>query len=264
MALHVSNASEGSINLAPNPSFEEGTLSPTKWVSHSDSGGVSFIWDDSTSHSGQHSLAISNFTAASTSGYWKTEEQIYINPSHDYLISAWYRNTTTMPWVAFLTIVWGEDDPLALGSTGLWQMVPTDDWIYRSRVIPASDWKGFFAGANRINLSFGAYNNGDEPDSGTVWIDDVSFVDLAILRAKGLRMNYNSGSVGSYFNIHGSNFPPNRMGSIDINGENLGVVAIDEAGTFSFTLSSDNANNGDYFQYLRRTFELMRKTEQIV
>lgn len=173
-------------NLAPSPSFEDGSIAPNGWITVTWSGTMTFTWDNTTAHSGSHAVAISNFGPAPSGGcyslgcsegYWHTLNSIPINTAHDYFISGWYKNTTQMPWVAFLAEVWGNDS-YALGSTGLWAMTPTTEWTYRSDTIHASTWQTYFPGANRVYLMFGATNWNPAPDAGTVWIDDVSFIEL--------------------------------------------------------------------------------------
>ncbi len=173
-------------NLAPNPSFEEGIGSPNGWMTEIYHGAMSFQWDHTISRSGGRSLNMNNFMPGScggnpspvcASGHWLTSEFITIDPTHDYLISAWYRNESQSDTVSFLAIMWGED-PYALGSTGLWRLAPNNEWTYRSYVIEASVFQEHFPGVNRVQLMFSHFS--ETTDSGGVWIDDVSFVDLTL------------------------------------------------------------------------------------
>ena len=61
-----------------------------------------------------------------------------------------------------------------------------------------------------------------------------------------LTINYSEGAVGSYFNLTGTDFPPFETASIFINDIFVGSIEVDEYGAFSFTLSTEDANEGDY------------------
>jgi len=62
-----------------------------------------------------------------------------------------------------------------------------------------------------------------------------------------LMINYQSGASGSYFTITGTNFPSNDTASIYVNGNLLGNVPTQLDGSFTFILSTDNADEGTYF-----------------
>jgi len=158
-------------NLAPNPSFEDGEDAPAGWTTEFGRGDGSFDWKTALGRLDNHSLSIGNIRAGSNLS-WITSSFITIEPDQDYQISAWYRNTMQTSSVAFLAVFWGQNR-YALGSTGVWQMKPTPEWIHRSFLIRADIIKKSFPGANRIKLSFGCSSKHDE--SGAVWIDDVEF-----------------------------------------------------------------------------------------
>jgi photosystem II stability/assembly factor-like uncharacterized protein len=61
-----------------------------------------------------------------------------------------------------------------------------------------------------------------------------------------LSLNHSSGSSGSFFTVTGTNFPSDQEASIKVNGNNLGTIAIDSSGGFSFQLDSSQASEGDY------------------
>jgi ligand-binding sensor domain-containing protein len=62
-----------------------------------------------------------------------------------------------------------------------------------------------------------------------------------------LNGNYASGAPGSYFNLSGDHFNPNQSTPITVNGFHLGDLPISSHGTFTFTLSTTNANQGIYY-----------------
>jgi len=66
-------------------------------------------------------------------------------------------------------------------------------------------------------------------------------------RLPKLTTNYGNGSPGSYFNIIGSDFPPNQTAAISINGHSLGTVPVGSDGSFVFTLSTAAASEGIYY-----------------
>ena len=105
-----------------------------------------------------------------------TSQLITIDPTHDYELSAWYRNTTGTDRVAFLAIMWANNDSYALGSTGLWRMAPTNDWAYRTVVISAADLQKYFPGVQRVQLSFSHFI--EQNDGGGIWLDDIVFRDV--------------------------------------------------------------------------------------
>jgi hypothetical protein len=158
-------------NLAPNPSFEDGDDTPIGWMTEISRGDGTFDWKTAPGRTDGHSLSIGNIQAGSNLR-WVNSSFIPIQPDQDYEISAWYKNTTQTSSVAFLAEFWGEK-PYALGSTGIWQMKPSSEWVHRSFLIHEDHIKKSFPGANRIKLSFGGSSKNDE--TGAVWIDEVVF-----------------------------------------------------------------------------------------
>ena len=75
---------------------------------------------------------------------------------------------------------------------------------------------------------------------------DAFFQDRGICETT-LAINYQSGASGSYFTVTGSNFPPNDTANISVNGTPLGTVTTELGGSFTFILSTDNADEGAYF-----------------
>ena len=179
---HLQVAQDGSrnslqVNLAPNPSFEDGEDYPVGWEIAGRGEGT-FRWKAARGRTDDHALSIRNIGAGSNLN-WVTTSFIPIDPDHDYEISVWYRNTMQTSSVAFLACFWG-DDEYALGSTGIWQMKPTSEWTYRSFVIRGEQIKKSFPGANRVKLSFGGSTR--IRVSGAIWIDDVAFKDVTLPR----------------------------------------------------------------------------------
>ena len=62
-----------------------------------------------------------------------------------------------------------------------------------------------------------------------------------------LDINYDAGAPGSFFTLSGRNFPANAIAAISVNGTALGTIPTDGSGSFSFLLSTPNADEGTYF-----------------
>ena len=61
-----------------------------------------------------------------------------------------------------------------------------------------------------------------------------------------LTLNYSTGAVGSYFDLIGTGYPANQSLTVTVNGNDVGTVDTDAAGTFSVTLDTTNADEGVY------------------
>ena len=61
-----------------------------------------------------------------------------------------------------------------------------------------------------------------------------------------LTSNSADGSPGSFFTLTGSDYPANKVATVNVNGQDLGTVITDEAGRFSLILSTANADEGIY------------------
>ena len=61
-----------------------------------------------------------------------------------------------------------------------------------------------------------------------------------------LLINHGSGAPGSYFNVTGTGFPPDRTGYVVVNGHLLGDLPVDGSGAIAFTLETGEADPGDY------------------
>jgi hypothetical protein len=61
-----------------------------------------------------------------------------------------------------------------------------------------------------------------------------------------LDVNYTEGSPGSYFLFTGSNYPPDSLATITVNGSEVGSVGTDVNGNLSFIIATANSNPGSY------------------
>jgi hypothetical protein len=82
-------------NLAPNPSFEDGTTMPTGWAPGPNTTGI-YHWDTTTAHSGLKSIGALNLTTNEWEAInWQSEfiPADYLN--HSYMLSGWFKITGT-------------------------------------------------------------------------------------------------------------------------------------------------------------------------
>jgi hypothetical protein len=61
-----------------------------------------------------------------------------------------------------------------------------------------------------------------------------------------LSINYTTGAPGSFFTLTGTQFPPNELVDITINGHSIGNIPSDSSGNFNFILSTSQADEGVY------------------
>jgi hypothetical protein len=180
------------INLAPNPSFEDGTDQPTGWGTYdldnpslySTARNVSYIWDDKVAHSGKRSFLMTDFVPSACSdnstelcltGIW-VSTRIPIDPNHDYEISFWYINTTQISNAKLVLTMWG-DRPDPLGSGRLAFLDSTTQWKYASFTQDSALNSTISPSIKKMQLVL--FVSSLTADNGSIWIDDVSVVDLS-------------------------------------------------------------------------------------
>jgi hypothetical protein len=76
---------------------------------------------------------------------------------------------------------------------------------------------------------------------------DAFIYDMGIIITPTLETNYSDGTPGSYFNVTGIDYPSSQSASVTINGSSLGNITTSTTGSFTFTLSTDNADDGIYY-----------------
>ena len=62
-----------------------------------------------------------------------------------------------------------------------------------------------------------------------------------------LALNYSSGAPGSYFNVVGSDFPPNSVTNLTINELGIGNITTSASGVFTATITTSGADEGWYY-----------------
>lgn len=61
-----------------------------------------------------------------------------------------------------------------------------------------------------------------------------------------LAVNYTEGQPGSFFTFSGSNYPPNSIADVTLNSQQIGSVASDSGGNFTFILNTYGLDPGLY------------------
>jgi hypothetical protein len=79
------------------------------------------------------------------------------------------------------------------------------------------------------------------PQTGFNW---QRFAD--VYQPMTLDVNFDTGSPGSFFTVHGNNFPPDDAVTILVNGVVLGLVTTDSSGDLTFIIDSGTASPGLY------------------
>lgn len=162
-------------NLAPNPSFEDGGLSPEAWKPVSIGTGGGYIrgdryidwnreWDESLSYDGGHSLKIKSIPDSERRMFvkdpmpgWETDEEIRLVRGEEYQFSAWYKAEGKLSFVLEIQR-WARPSPAspnhlftwseASARTEEWQQfvavfVPDADELVRLRlVLDAAEYAG--------------------------------------------------------------------------------------------------------------------------
>lgn len=82
-----------------------------------------------------------------------------------------------------------------------------------------------------------------EPTSGWITGDGGT---LSYLLQPELTIDNNTGAPGSFFTLNGSDFPPDEVATVTVNGYELGTVQVGGDGTYSFVLSTTEADEGYY------------------
>ncbi|MCA9917099.1 MAG: hypothetical protein KC445_04060 [Anaerolineales bacterium] len=92
-----------------------------------------------------------------------------------------------------------------------------------------------------------SYHDIDMLSASEGWLIGNSNLLQYVVPEPKLTMNYTSGAPGSYFNILGQYFPANSTATLSVNGRIVGTVPVGSGGTFAFTLTTANADEGTYF-----------------
>jgi hypothetical protein len=80
-----------------------------------------------------------------------------------------------------------------------------------------------------------------------LWAVGYSGVIMHYEFTPSLAINYSTGAPGSFFNITGTNFPPDNIADLTINGNFIGEITTDSSGSFTLTLTTSQADEGFYY-----------------
>ena len=158
-------------NLAPNPSFEVGSSGkPSGWVPDVNGSKASFVWDNTTAHSGKRSLAITDVKPGNDGNTYSTvtSSPIPIDHEHEYELSVCYRYTGK---------VTGSNAPLFVVDL----MPGSASFLGGEGFEPSNDWRcvkgtGDFSSetaSDTSSVQLRLFVN--DLGGGGIWIDDVSF-----------------------------------------------------------------------------------------
>jgi hypothetical protein len=75
---------------------------------------------------------------------------------------------------------------------------------------------------------------------------DITWQSLAGVYEPELRVNAPVGRPGSVFAFTGSNYPPNSLATVYVNGEPLGTVMTNDEGVATFMIDTTGAAVGQY------------------
>ncbi|MCL5961469.1 MAG: carbohydrate binding domain-containing protein [Chloroflexi bacterium] len=161
-------------NLAPNPSFENGTDSPTGWRTLSPVGSVQG-WESSSWVSGHRSLSVSGPTPSNYNVRWVTTDLVSVMPGQTYTFSTWIRADSFITSTGRLNVTlffydadgnslsqgWGPDTRDGAGF--FWQK-----FAFNSPIT-------FPPGVAKVQISLG-YNSTDPADTNKVYFDNVALI----------------------------------------------------------------------------------------
>ncbi|MDP1688935.1 MAG: fibronectin type III domain-containing protein [bacterium] len=163
----------GSINLAPNYSFESDPC--VDYFTYPDTcitGG--FSWDAQMFRTGKNSLKIVSIKELGTLSQWLNKnEKIPVIAGHKYVVSLWLKTQNVTQHAELNVNFWGPDSQTYINKNGGSSAIITgsNDWTLVSVQVDAP--------LNAEYLRFEASLYG----SGTLWIDDVSVEDLTDITA---------------------------------------------------------------------------------
>jgi hypothetical protein len=151
-------------NLAPNPSFEDGTASPDGW--HPALSGADYGWDDNVAHTGTHSIWISN-VEGNHSVEWDTTDFVAISSESDHDASVWVKGTSSLE--AYFMVCQYDSGGNSTGPcTAFYLPYTSSSWTQ------SIDSIHIHPGTAKVILTLGLNNPGPD-DTGSVWFDDVYF-----------------------------------------------------------------------------------------
>lgn len=175
-------------NLAPNPSFELGVLTPDGWTTvngvacgdSTTSPPVTFEWEANQGRTGTHSVALKNVNwptgSTFTPGSWVSSNFIPLAaPPQEYEVSVWVLGTSSN--VNLRPVLW----ICQYGNSGN----PLGSIAFTSLSLPGTSWVRIFirlkvfSGLSQIKLGLAAKCSTAQACSGSLWFDDVSLTIIS-------------------------------------------------------------------------------------
>ena len=161
-------------NLLPNPSFEEGSTTPTGWKFKNYGDVIGYTWDSNYAYSGDKSVGI-NMTIPYMSHDWVTSDYIPIDPlNHSYIMSVWYKYIgRPAHWQEGVLFVEGFDK----NKKQLFDFGPVlnfySDWHYFEWDVSHDSYFDKRARWIKVYLEYGSYGNSFS--NSEIRFDDVYF-----------------------------------------------------------------------------------------
>lgn len=167
-------------NLVLNPSFEDGISSPIGWQttanwwrSNADASTLAvrppFFWDDQVAGTGVKSVGIAGPLEVWTYYAWLTTENIGIDPSRRFRLSAWCkRDVAPIVGESFELDLYAVDGPW---TPAFYIRCGLNQWINNEFVVEPGT---FHSGTTQVKISLIWYS-GEQPPIAKVWFDDILF-----------------------------------------------------------------------------------------
>lgn len=149
----------GTLNLAPNPSFEDGGGVPVAWQFTGPSGNMG-VWDGTTAKFGTHSLKI-NAVTNGWSGWSNQTAYVVVQSFASYSASVWVKTTGVLGNGAYFKVylINGSGQSLLAASTAV---AGTNNWTLLSLSFTVPD-----------SQAYGAYLDLGIDGAGTAWYDGL-------------------------------------------------------------------------------------------
>ena len=168
-------------NLAPNPSFDQGSTSPTGWTASTRGSDAVLEWDEKITRNGDHSLKISG-SRSSNRGWpgWETVEVLPIEPGEEYKFSVWtYIESRAIIWMD-IDILDSSGKSLGSASSGNILLGQTGEWFQQTKAFNTAHYKEIYPDMTAVKLGLRLsllYDHFEIPVGSvtSIYYDDVRF-----------------------------------------------------------------------------------------
>lgn len=159
-----SSPATAAVNLAANPSFEEGQESEVSGWQGNDP--MTSTWSEDIAYKGTHSVCISNLSPQ-TSTDWVTSELILVTPGTTHTFSAYVKGDFDREAYILVFPINADGDHMDGYSTDI--SFNNTDWTYAEVVLTVP------SDAVAVELDLGTNNPSDTATTGMICYDEVSF-----------------------------------------------------------------------------------------